>query len=497
MYGYRERRPTESSEPMSTLARDATRQRAASDIAMQVGVRIMNLALGAPVTALVVRTLGSAGYGRWSTLFAVTALVAYFANFGLEGVALREAARAPEDEHEWIGSVVAMRLILLGPVMAACFGALLLLPHTEQMLIAGAILVVTMPFGGVSALGLLFQLRVDNRVPMLVLSIRSVLWAAAVLVIYLDHGGMVSLAIAMVATNLVGSLVQTVAALRIATRRPRPTMKHVRRLVKIALPVGAGGLLIIAYAQIDQIIVYSISGTRAAGLYGAVYNLLNQAHFVPIAILTTLAPVLAASWPADPARLRRTARLTGELLSVVSFGGLAFAIAAAGPVVRLIFGAEFSDAAPALPVLLAAFVLISYGYLNGNLLFVLGLQKRMLHIGLLALVVNLIGNLILVPLVGFMGAAWMTLATEAVVFIASSRLVVRELQISNPPIGRVLRTAAGAVLLGLLLGAMRLLDAPLGALVATTCVAYPALLFALRAIGVEDVQVLLRRRATV
>jgi O-antigen/teichoic acid export membrane protein len=481
---------------MPSTARHATRQRAASDIAMQVVVRVLNLALGVVVTALVVRTLGTAGYGRWGTLFAVVGLVAYFANFGMEGVALREAAREPESEYEWIGAVIMLRLLLLVPVMALCFGTLLLIPHNTEMLEAGAILVVAMPFGGVGALGLLFQLRVDNRIPMLVLSIRSVLWGAAVLFIHVEHGGMVAFAIAMVATNLVGSLVQTAAALRLADRWPRPAMKNVRQLIAVSIPIGLSGLLIIAYAQIDQVIVYLISGSREAGLYGAVYNILNQSHFVPISILTTLAPVLAASWPHDPVRLRRTARLTAELLSVVSFGGLAFSIVAAGPVVRLIFGQAFSDAAPALPVLLGAFVLICYGYLNGNLLLVLGLQGKLLRISLLALVVNLIGNLILVPLFGFMGAAWMTLATEAVVFFMTSRLVVSRLGISRPALGRVARTALAALALGVSVGVLRLLGAPLGVLIGAACVLYPALLFGLRAIGPDDLRVVLSRGAS-
>jgi len=481
---------------MSTLARHATRQRAASDIAMQVVVRIGNLALGAVVTALVVRTLGTEGYGRWATLFAVTGLVAYFANFGMEGVALREAAREPESELDWIGSVIMLRLLVLVPVMALCFGSLLLLPHNEEMLIAGAILVVAMPFGGVGSLGLLFQLRVDNRIPMLVLSIRSVLWGAAVILIHIHDGGMIAFAAALVATNFAGTIVQTIAALKLAERRPRPMFKHVRRITAISIPIGLSGLLVIAYAQIDQIIVYSISGPHQAGLYGAVYNLLNQSHFVPISILTTLAPVLAASWPHDPVRMKRAARLAGELLSVVSFGALAFTIVAAGPVVRLIFGPAFSDAAPALPVLLGAFVLICYGYLNGNLLLVMGKQNRLLRISLLALVFNVVGNLILVPLVGFMGAAWMTLLTEGVVFFSTTRLVASDLSIGRPSVGRVARIAVAAVVMGLALAALRLAGAPLGVLVAAALLLYPALLWALRAIGSEDVQVLLRRNAT-
>src|SRR5262249_3490555 len=143
--------PTDDRAPMPTLARHATRQRAASDIAMQVTVRVLNLGLGVFVTALLVRSLGTTEYGEWGTTLLVLGLVAYFTNFGFEGVALREAAKEPETEHEWIGAVILMRLVLLGPVMALCFITLFLLPHTEQMLIAGAILIVAMPFGGMGA----------------------------------------------------------------------------------------------------------------------------------------------------------------------------------------------------------------------------------------------------------------------------------------------------------------------------------------------------------
>jgi O-antigen/teichoic acid export membrane protein len=482
---------------MPTIARQASRQRAASDIAMQIAVRVLNLGLGVFVTAMVVRTLGTTAYGEWATTFLVLGLVAYFTNFGFEGVALREAAKDPEAEHEWIGSVIMMRLLMLFPVMAACFVVLLLIPHTEDMLIAGAILIVAMPFGGMGALGLLFQLRVDNRVPMMVMTLRSILWAAAVVVIHKEGGGIVPFAAALVVTNLIGSAVNVFFALKLAPVWPRPNRKHLRRLVKVALPIGISGLLVIAYARIDGLMVYLIGGAHEAGLYNAVYNVLDQSHFVPISILTTLAPVLAAAWPGNPERLLRTSRMIVEMLSIVSFGGLAVAIVAAEPLVRLVFGAEFVDAAPALPVLGGAFVLICYGYLNGNLMLVLGRQNRLLRISLVALVVNLIGNAITIPLFGFMGAAWMTLATEAVVLLQTTRLLVAEFGPSQFALGRVGRTALAAVVLGLVLGGLRLADAPVGVLIAAACVLYPALLFALKAIGPEDLRTLRRERAMV
>jgi O-antigen/teichoic acid export membrane protein len=476
-----------------TSARHTTRRRAASDILMQVVVRIGNLAIGVVVTALVVRTLGQAGYGQWSTVLIVIALIGYFANFGMEEVAVREAAREPGLEHEWIGSVIMLRLLVLAPVMLVSIAAIVLLKESHQMLLAGVILVVTMPFSGIGAIGLMFQLRVDNRVPMLVLTLRSVLWGAAVLVIHLRGGDMVALAIAMAATNAVGSIVQALAVLRLDVRWPRPTRRRVRALVRIGLPVGVAGVLIVAYARIDQVIVFIIAGSGPAGLYGAVYNVLDQSHLVPVSILTTLAPVLAASWPADRARLLRTARFTAELLAIASFGGLAFAIVASGPIVRLVFGHEFAHAAPALPILAGAFVLICFGYLNGNLLLVLGLQKQLLWISLVALVANVAGNLILVPLTGFIGAAWVTLATEAVVFVLTLRLILRTLALPLPRPGRMGRTALAAVVLGAALEAAKLASAPLGVLVAAACLAYPALLFGLRAFGGEELRMLVRR----
>jgi O-antigen/teichoic acid export membrane protein len=478
---------------MPTIARHATRQRAASDIVMQVVVRIANLGLGVLVTALVVRTLGQTGYGQWSTVGVVLAVIAYFANFGMEEVALREAAREPENEFEWLGGAMMLRLLVLAPVMILCLAAIVVLHESRAMLIAGVILVVAMPFGGIGTLGLLFQLRVDNRIPMFILTLRSVLWGAAVVVIHADHGGLVAFAIALVATNMVGSVVQALVALRLFGRWPHPEFGRVRELLRVAVPLGISGALIMSYARIDQVFVFTISGSRQAGLYGSVYNILDQSHFVPISILTTLSPVLAAAWPADRARLLRTARQIAELLAIASLGALAFAIVASGPVVRLIFGAEFSSAAPALPVLGAAFVLICFGYLNGNLLLVLGMQKKLLRISLLALVVNLVGNAILVPLVGYMGAAAMTVVTEAVVFGCTSALIVRSLELGRPRIDRFARTMLAAVIMGLGLGALRLASAPLAVLIAFACVTYPALLFGMRVLGADDVRVLLKR----
>jgi O-antigen/teichoic acid export membrane protein len=96
---------------------------------------------------------------------------------------------------------------------------------------------------------------------------------------------------------------------------------------------------------------------------------------------------------------------------------------------------------------------------------------------------------------GFMGAAWMTLATEVVVFGVSLRLILRTLELSLPNPARMARTVLAAALMGAGLALLRLVEVPLGVLVLVACISYPALLFGLRALVVDDVRVLLRRGA--
>ena len=75
-------------------------------------------------------------------------------------------------------------------------------------------------------------------------------------------------------------------------------------------------MLTLAYGRIDQVLVFQIAGTDAAGLYGAMYRILNTAAFVPMAVMTTLFPVLSAVELPEMRRLVQLAdRVPGDGLA--------------------------------------------------------------------------------------------------------------------------------------------------------------------------------------
>lgn len=468
-------------------------RRALLDVAVQLGGRVLNLGLGIVVTALIARALGGEDFGRWSTIFVVVQIARYFTDAGLEQVTVQGVVRDPAREPEHLGALVALRAMIAVPVTLACAGATLVLLEGRQVTTAGLIVSATVLLAAPGSLHVAFQLRVRNDLSVVVMTLNSVLWTGAVIAIAASHGRMVPLAVAFLGVAVLTVVLEVALTLRLVPVRFRGSRALWSKLLRVGVPIAIGGLLILAYGRIDQVIVFEQSGARQAGLYAAVYRILDQVQFLPIAITTTLFPLMAASASQDRERIRRLVTLAGEYLAMASLGVLAVTLVAAAPIVRFLFGREFADAAPALPILMGAFAVICFGYLSGQLVVVYGLQRTFIRYALVALVVNVALNLLLVPRYGFLAAAWLTLGTELLVTGLAGRAVLRAMGF-RPPLGRMLRTVPAAAVLALGLAGLRASGAPLAVLLVAAALAYPALLTALRVLDLRELAAVLWRR---
>ncbi|MHB8059827.1 MAG: flippase [Gaiellaceae bacterium] len=462
------------------------------DIAVQVAGRFANLALGVVVTALLARTLGDGGFGVWSTLLAITSLVAIVGNPGLEQVAVRCAAAEPEQEPQWLGALLVLRQLLSVLAMALCIATVALITPNREALIAGVVMMLSLLVATASSLRVVFQLRVRNSYAIAAMTIQSILWAAVVVWAYLTSAGIVALAIGFTVVTSIASLLQGALALRLTRVRFDGIRRHSAELIKVGVPVAFGSMLVVGYGQIDQVLVFRIAGSQEAGYYAAAYRLFSQSSFVPVSVSTTVFALLAASFVDDSEKFRALLQTSLELLLAVAIGALALTAVYSSEIISLLFGRGFDRAAAALPVLMGAFVLVSIGYLQDLLVIISRRQNRFVIAAALALVLNVGLNIALIPRYGFMAAAWITLVTE--VFVVSARwLVVRSKLPARPVLGRIPRLVlAGAVLLGILVGAKKLSLPLLPALVACLVV-YPALLIAVRAVRPSDIRLVLAR----
>lgn len=466
-----------------------TRVRASRDVALQIVLRAANIALGVGVTLLLVRALGDEGFGQWATLLAVIGFAGYFGEMGLDRVAVERAAARPQDAPSWLGALMLLRLALTVPAALAALAICLWLSEGADMRTAAVLLTGLLPVAAIGAARVAFQLQVRNSVAVGIEMANGVLWAGAVVLVALLDGGLVAYAAAFVAVSATTALGQLWLALRTTRFRLRGSRARWDTLLRLGVPVGIGGLLTFGYGYLDQVLVFGIAGAREAGLYGAVYRIYERIQFLPAAVMTTLFPIFVAARAADAARVRRLFQLAFDALVLLSLPALTIVLAGPEPIVRLLFGAEFADAAPALPLLMATFVLVSVGYLAGYLIIAYELQRRFVVIALVALVLNVAANLVFIPIGGFMAAAWITLGTELLVASWTTVLVCRAIGVV-PPWGRVARVTAVAVAAGAAAWGLRQAGAPLGLWVPAGAAVYAGLVVGLGMVRAAELRAL-------
>lgn len=482
-----------------TIAPDSPRppiqvgaRRASLDIGVQVVGRIGNLALGVVVTLVVVRALGRSGFGEWSTIFAITQIATNFGELGLTQVAVSRAASNPARQGDWLSALVSLRILLAVPTTILALVGVLLIAPTQSAKIAGVLIAATILVNAPTAIGAIFQLRVRNDIPIAIMTLNSVLWTGGAVAVSLLSKSIDALAAVFLAVAATTTCVTLLRARRLVAVHLKGSRELWRALLRVGLGVGAAGVLVTLYVKLDQILVFELAGSTQAGLYGAAYRILDQIQFIPISVMTTLFPLIATAYPRDRERVRSLLQSAGEYLTMASLPALAFTIVEAAPIMTLLFGAQFAQAAPALPILMGAFVSISFGYLAGNMVVILELQRKFFRYAAVGLAVNASLNIALIPRYGFLAAAWITLLTEVVVMSLTMRSVLRELAMSPRP-GRLARTLAAAVGMGVLCWLAKSFGAPLLGLLAIAALTYPTLLYLLGALTFEEVRAVLRK----
>lgn len=481
-------------ERQRTHATRVGSRRVVADVAAQIGGQALNILLGIVTTVVIVRALEATRYGEWATLLAAIELIAMVGNLGLETVAVRMAAQDPEREGAWVGAATTLRLALMAPMLAIFFAVLAMLADDRQMAIAGLVLSATFLTAAISTLRVVFRLHVRNHVTVAFTTANSVLWAGSVIAIAALGGGLVAFALAFSAIALViqGSL--ALLALRTMHVRFRGSRALWPRIFGVGISVGIAATLTFAYGRIDQILVYEFASDPAeVGVYAAMYKILDNAGVVPLAVMTTLFPIMAGLYPADPERLKRMMQIAIDYLTIVALGGLALALAAAEPIIRLLYGADYVSGASILPVLLAAFVPICIGNVAGNMVVAMDMQRRYIWFAALGLLLNVPLNIALIPEYGIEAAAWITLGTEVVVVSLSLAAVLRRIEMRLSLRHIALATLAAAIS-GLAVWGLDEAGAGVILLLVAMAALYPLLLLAFRAFDLDQLRRLLRER---
>jgi O-antigen/teichoic acid export membrane protein len=274
---------------------------------------------------------------------------------------------------------------------------------------------------------------------------------------------------------------------RVLVRRPFPAGSRV--IIVAAIRYGAGVWLQNVGAKVlrigDRYLIGPILGTAAVAVYGAGYTLLVGSMTILVApLITVLTPrVFAISErDGDPA----VAALLGHVLRTyvpVASAIVACGIAASPLLLAIFLPAEY---ARAFSIAMVA-ALLSAGAVHGAALIVgliFAAKRRtmvsaQLFVGVAIL--NVVGNLLTVPMFGLAGAVWTTMLTYAALLIATVMFAGRYVSIDLPWSGTVLGTIGIVVSAAVTYSIQRLDVQDAWSLVVTLVILIPCVVLFMRA----------------
>jgi len=461
-------------------------------IARNVGA----LAAARGVTAILVfittiylaRVLGPGPYGMLAWALAYLAYFQLIPDLGLGIFGVREIARDRSRIRSLVDAVLSLRLLLASAALIVFLAGAYLFQAdplfraviaVQGIALFGAAVTVEWVYQGIERMG--------------VLALRNVVVAVLVLIgalLLVQSPTDVVLASLVMAMSLSAANVWLLLKYRSDFQRPSFAFTPAlwQRLVVPALPIAASLGLVAINLNLDQLMLGVFRTPEEVGLYGASYRILLAVGIPAQILLQAFLPSLSTS-VGNVGAMQEGARGFARALFVIGLPAGAAGIMFA-PELLSVFGPDYQPALVALTILMVHSGLQYVHMAYGNPLIAWDRQKLYMYALGAGAGMNVVLNLILIPLFGIEGAAIATLGSEVVVIgcvVAFHYSVARSIH------GDLLLRAliATAVSAGLAIGARAMLDLPFFATALLLVVLYAVAVHLLRVVDYRQLWQLL------
>ncbi|MGH8501848.1 MAG: polysaccharide biosynthesis C-terminal domain-containing protein [Gammaproteobacteria bacterium] len=375
-----------------------------------LALKLLALPLSLAMSIILARALGAHGFGLYAYVVAWASAIAIPAGMGLNEYLLREASRLEPQltigpllrwsgRRLWASGLVAAAVLISAGLLTAG------LPDVSLLFLLAAPLPTVANLGG-TRIAALRALGYPVAAQWPSLAFAPALMLALVAAAWLWRGALgahIAL-LALLAASAAGLLINTIQ-LRFRLPRegagilPSPSLRA-------ALPFMLLGALHLINSRADLLMLGSLSGPAEAGVYAVVARTAELITLPLMAVNTVIAPQVASLYRrGDVDRLQRLLSASARRMLIFALPLAGILILAGGPLLGLVFGAEFTRGAFALSVLAAA-QLINVGAGSvGMILNMTGYERQSAWGVAVAAALNVVLNFLLIPQFGIEGAA--------------------------------------------------------------------------------------------
>jgi O-antigen/teichoic acid export membrane protein len=385
--------------------------------AVLLGSALGQLGLALLVTIYLARELSPAAFGFFSLVGTIFILARKFLDLGLSNVAARDIAHDPRRERPILEGLMAYRRVA-GVVLALALFAFAFMqksgPEREVLILVGVVLLFTEP----AALDPVFQVRQAQGGPALLnLFGGALVLGGSIFFHHLEIAG-AAFGFLLVIREVISLLLTKVMAERLLGYHPRPGFRGraLKAFIRPALIFGLASLIYAIYFNCDVFFVLAMRGRDELGAYAAAFRPINPLLLLPWLLMVPMIPVLTATVARDRGAFVNQVRSACGIALGVGACGMIAGIMLAPDLVTLLYRGRYLEGAlscvNAFRWLAVALGLVCVTTTLTASMLAGGKEKLLLTIGTIALLANVVLNVVLLRHYNFTAAGFATAVTE-------------------------------------------------------------------------------------
>lgn len=376
--------------------------------------QILTRIIGFFYTIFLARTLGVLDFGLYSVGLAYFSIISSLADFGFNRFLIREIAKDGGKQWELVWNLVTLRLTMIC-IFFAIFAGVLYVFDSDKMrvsIILLASLAVLPQAVAVTFDGIFIALRRLH-----LSAVASVIGSVSIAVLGFTLVTAGFGVFGAVNAIIIGQFIFAATLILLLYKQGGLKISAVKLLViKKALlgslPYGLLAILGLLYFRIDTILLSYMKGNFETGIYSAAYRFLEALVFIPNALGLALFPKLVKLHRGDPKEIRKVLfKSIGVMLTLGSIIAMSYFV-----ILPAAINAFLPNYLPAVEVIKILSLAIPFMFIHVPAAQVLlsseKYLKQIIIVSIFPLIFNVALNLIFIPKFGFLGASWVTVASD-------------------------------------------------------------------------------------
>lgn len=378
-----------------------------------IGCKIVQAAFHLVVTMISARYLSPSGYGLINYAASVTAFLLPVMQMGLNAILVHEILNRPDEEGETLGSALFMAFLsgvmCVGGVFA--FTSIANAGETETIIVCTlySCLLITQ---SMELLQYYFQAKLISKYASMVMLFAYVVVSVYKIILLVTGMSVYWFALAMALDYLIIGVALIIIYNRIGSQRLRISGRSIARLFGKGKYYVLSALMTTFIAQSDKIIMKIICGDSEVGYYTGAFQCAIMTNFVFGAIIESArTSILESKMQNDgnfETNMKRLYSLTFYLSLLQNIAITLFAPI----IIGIICGSEYTASVNMLRIVVWYTSFSYLGAVRDVWILAEGKHKYLWMINLTGAVFNFAMNILLIPVLGGIGAAIVSVCTQ-------------------------------------------------------------------------------------